>query len=173
MSTVSRLIAAIAIATSPALADGVGGSISPQEGGNLARYFDGGLNTMVASGGGGNITCAQGTTFLGRTAGIDAAHQTAYQNTICHLVNDNIITGSLTGATGGCGTLLDGLYLMATQTAAAAALNICGTSYGLVTNGAPVFTARSIIFTIFCAFASESDPPKTVKSCANTNTCRP
>ncbi len=33
--------------------------------------------------------------------------------------------------------------------------------------GAPIFTARSITFVIFAAFVSESDPPKTVKSCAN------
>ena len=34
--------------------------------------------------------------------------------------------------------------------------------------GAPIFAARSMIFTIFAALASESDPPNTVKSCANT-----
>ena len=79
-----------------------------------------------------NITCAQGTTFLARTTGLDAAHQTAYQNTICHLVNDSIITGNLTGAAGGCGSLLDAFYLMATADATTAALNICGTSYSLV-----------------------------------------
>ena len=33
--------------------------------------------------------------------------------------------------------------------------------------GAPIFIARSMIFTIFAALVSESDPPKTVKSCAN------
>ena len=33
--------------------------------------------------------------------------------------------------------------------------------------GAPIFAARSMILTIFPAFVSESDPPKTVKSCAN------
>src|ERR1700723_2118014 len=41
------------------------------------------------------------------------------------------------------------------------------------TSGAPTRIAMSIIFTIFAAFASESDPPNTVKSCANTNTTRP
>ena len=34
--------------------------------------------------------------------------------------------------------------------------------------GAPVLSARSMIFTIFLALASESEPPNTVKSCANT-----
>src|SRR5579863_6769106 len=39
--------------------------------------------------------------------------------------------------------------------------------------GAPLRMARSIIFTIFCALDSESEPPKTVKSCAKTYTRRP
>jgi hypothetical protein len=34
------------------------------------------------------------------------------------------------------------------------------------TTGAPIFTARSMTLTIFWALVSESDPPKTVKSCA-------
>ena len=39
--------------------------------------------------------------------------------------------------------------------------------------GTPVFTARSMILQIFRAYASDSEPPKTVKSWANTNTGRP
>ena len=39
--------------------------------------------------------------------------------------------------------------------------------------GAPTFIARSITLQIFAANVSESEPPKTVKSCANTNTGRP
>src|SRR5215470_13793546 len=39
--------------------------------------------------------------------------------------------------------------------------------------GAPFRIAKSIILQIFCSFDSESDPPKTVKSCANTYTSRP
>ena len=34
------------------------------------------------------------------------------------------------------------------------------------TIGAPIVTARSMTFTIFAAFVSERDPPKTVKSWA-------
>ena len=41
------------------------------------------------------------------------------------------------------------------------------------TTGAPSFIARSMIFTIFAALVSDSDPPNTVKSCAKANTCRP
>ena len=39
--------------------------------------------------------------------------------------------------------------------------------------GHPVFEAISITLHIFCACASPSAPPKTVKSCANTYTVRP
>src|SRR6266516_4123469 len=41
------------------------------------------------------------------------------------------------------------------------------------TIGAPLRTARSITLQIFSACASESEPPNTVKSCANTYTRRP
>ena len=41
------------------------------------------------------------------------------------------------------------------------------------TIGARAFIAMSWIFTIFCACVSESEPPNTVKSLANTNTVRP
>src|ERR1700704_119370 len=39
--------------------------------------------------------------------------------------------------------------------------------------GALAFIAMSWILTIFCAWVSESDPPNTVKSLANTNVLRP
>ncbi len=39
--------------------------------------------------------------------------------------------------------------------------------------GMPNFTARSMILQIFSANASESEPPNTVKSWANTATGRP
>ena len=41
------------------------------------------------------------------------------------------------------------------------------------TIGAPIFIARSMTLTIFAALVSESDPPKTVKSCAKAYTTRP
>jgi hypothetical protein len=41
------------------------------------------------------------------------------------------------------------------------------------TIGAPIRTARSMTFTILAAFVSDSDPPNTVKSCANAYTGRP
>ncbi len=39
--------------------------------------------------------------------------------------------------------------------------------------GAPTFIARSMILQIFAAWVSEREPPKTVKSCANTKAGRP
>ena len=39
--------------------------------------------------------------------------------------------------------------------------------------GAPTFIARSMTLQIFSAYASDSDPPKTVKSWLKTNTSRP
>ena len=39
--------------------------------------------------------------------------------------------------------------------------------------GAPLRTASSMIFTIFAANASDSEPPNTVKSCEKTYTRRP
>ena len=41
------------------------------------------------------------------------------------------------------------------------------------TTGQPVFMARSMTLTIFSPKTSPRLPPKTVKSCANTQTGRP
>ncbi len=41
------------------------------------------------------------------------------------------------------------------------------------TTGQPIFMARSITLTIFSPKTSPSEPPKTVKSWAKTQTCRP
>ena len=50
---------------------------------------------------------------------------------------------------------------------------IGGQPYRVGTTGAPILTARSITLTIFAAFVSDSEPPKTVKSCAKANARRP
>ncbi len=39
--------------------------------------------------------------------------------------------------------------------------------------GAPTFIARSMTLQIFSAYASDSEPPNTVKSWLKTNTVRP
>ncbi len=41
------------------------------------------------------------------------------------------------------------------------------------TTGAPIFMARSMIFTILAALVSDREPPNTVKSCAKAYTGRP
>src|SRR5438128_6826963 len=41
------------------------------------------------------------------------------------------------------------------------------------TTGAPIFIARSMIFAIFAALVSDSEPPNTVKSCAKAYARRP
>jgi hypothetical protein len=84
--------------------------------------------------------CSQATNFLNRTSGLSGTETTAYTNLICGLVTDGIITGTLSGATG-CGTVLDALYIFATNTTTTANLNICGTSFGLTATAAPTFAA--------------------------------
>lgn len=87
---------------------------------------------LVTSGGGGG--CSQSTTFLARTSGLSGTETTAYTNMICGLVTDSIITGTMNGANSGagaCGSVLDALYVLATNNKTTAFLNLCGTSYGL------------------------------------------
>ena len=83
--------------------------------------------------------CTQATNFLARTSGLSATETTAYTNLICGLVTDGVITGTL-GSTASCGAPLDALYILGTNTTTTAALNLCGTSYSLTTNGTCQFT---------------------------------
>jgi len=91
-----------------------------------------------ASGSGGGCTAA--TNFLARTSGLSGTETTAYTTMICGLVTDGVITGNLSGATG-CGSILDGLYIFATNTTTTANLNLCGTSFGLTSHGTITFNA--------------------------------
>ncbi len=83
--------------------------------------------------------CSQATTFLARTS-LTGSDVTNYTTLICGLVTDNIITGTLAG-TAGCGSKLDVLYVFATADSTNALLNICGTNFSAVLNGAPAFSA--------------------------------
>jgi len=95
----------------------------------------------------------QALAFLARVAALpatlNATHTQAYKDLINGLVNDGIINGSMTGANSGLGaggTILDCLYIMATDTitgtnTAVANLNLCGTSYTLSPVNSPTFTA--------------------------------
>jgi hypothetical protein len=73
--------------------------------------------------------CSEATTFLARTSGLDATHQTAYTTMICGLVTDGLWTG------------IDALYILATDTTTNANLNLKSTSFGLTQVGGVSFTA--------------------------------
>lgn len=73
--------------------------------------------------------CAEYTAFLARTTGMNATHQTAYQNLICGLVTD------------GVWSKLDILYIFATQTSTIAQLNLVSSSFNATIVGSPTFTA--------------------------------
>ena len=81
------------------------------------------------------------TNFLARTSGLSNTQKDAYCNLIKGLESDGIITGNLSGATG-CGSILDAFYILATNTTTTAALNLCGTSFSLVSHGSLTFTAN-------------------------------
>jgi hypothetical protein len=88
-------------------------------------------------------SCSQASNFLARTSGLTGTETTAYGVLICGLVTDGIITGTMNGAnsgSGACGSTLDALYILATNNTTTASLNLCGTSYSLVTHGTTTFT---------------------------------
>jgi hypothetical protein len=89
-------------------------------------------------------SCSQAANFLARTSFLNGAESAAYTALICGLVSDGIITGTMNGpnsGSGACGSILDALYILATNTTTTAGLNLCGTSYSLLSNGTVTFTA--------------------------------
>jgi hypothetical protein len=92
-----------------------------------------------AQSGGGGGGCSQATTFLARTSGLSGTEATAYTSLICGLVTDGIITGNL--STTHCGSIIDRLYIFATNTTATANLDICGSTDTLTAVNAPTFSA--------------------------------
>lgn len=86
-------------------------------------------------------SCTASTNFLARTS-LTGSDVVNYQDLICGLVNDGVITGNLSGATG-CGTYFDLLYIFATADSTTALLNLCGTSYSGTAVASPTFTAYS------------------------------
>ncbi len=90
------------------------------------------LNSNVSSGNGFTTDAAGGAesaAFLARTSGLDATHTNAYTALIDGLVSD------------GVWTLLDALYVFATQDSTTAGLNLVSTSFPITVNGSPTFTA--------------------------------
>lgn len=73
--------------------------------------------------------CTAATNYLARTSGgNEGGNATNITTLICGLVTDGVITGNLSGAAG-CGSYLNGLYILAQQNASDAVLNLCGTSF--------------------------------------------
>ena len=75
--------------------------------------------------------CSQATTFLARTSGLSGTERGAYTTLICGLVTD------------GTWSLMDTLYVTATNTTTTAYLNLISTSYPLTSHGTCTFTADS------------------------------
>jgi hypothetical protein len=90
---------------------------------------DSNYNVSVSSGGGSG--CPTSATFLARTSGLSGPQTTAYQNLICGMVTD------------GTWTLMDGLWVFATNTTTTANLNLVSTSYTLTQNGTETFAANN------------------------------
>jgi hypothetical protein len=89
-------------------------------------------------------SCTQAANFLARTSFLNGTESAAYTALICGLVSDGIITGTVNGpnsGSGACGSILDALYILATNNTTTASLNLCGTSYSLIAVNSPTFTA--------------------------------
>jgi hypothetical protein len=74
-------------------------------------------------------TCSQATTFLARTSGLSGTETAAYKALICGMVTD------------GTWSLMDALYIFATNNTTTAKLNLVSTSYTATVNGTLTFTA--------------------------------
>jgi hypothetical protein len=75
--------------------------------------------------------CSQAKEFLDRVSALDNAHQAAYVNLICGLVNDRVWQK------------LDVFYLFATQDSAAALLNLINAGHPATPVGTPSFRANA------------------------------
>lgn len=90
----------------------------------------GGFGGLGAGGRGHGTTDApQTTAFLARTSGLNGTETAAYKALINGLVSDGIFS------------LLDALYIFATNTTATANLNLCGTNSTITSTAAPSFAA--------------------------------
>jgi len=73
--------------------------------------------------------CSQATTFLARASGLSGTETSAYTTMICGMVTD------------GTYSLLDALYIFATNNTTTAALNLVSTSFTIAPSGTLTFTA--------------------------------
>lgn len=107
-----------------------GQSVTPQIGGGISKGFDGGISGPTSSGGGGSCSPgAHAAAFLARTSGLSVTETTAY----CTLINGLDADGTF--------SLLDALYIFATNTTTTANLNLISTSFGLTKTGTVTFSA--------------------------------
>ncbi len=74
------------------------------------------------------------TNFLARTSGLDATHRNAYRRFINGLVADGLCTDTTWGK-------FDLLYILATQDATTALLNLPSATYNATAGNSPTFTA--------------------------------
>jgi hypothetical protein len=118
-----RLLIALWLLVSPAWADGLSAPIAAPHIGQSTV----GLSFPPQSSG----VCSQATTFLARTSGLSGTQTTAYQNLICGMVTD------------GTWSLMDALYVFATNTTTTANLNLVSTSFTLTTHGTETFSANN------------------------------
>ncbi len=84
---------------------------------------------LPLTGAGGAGQCAEASTFLARTSGLDATHISAYRALICQLVANSFWSR------------FDTLYVLSTADATTAGLNLVSTSYTLTPVSSPTFTA--------------------------------
>lgn len=76
--------------------------------------------------------CSEYTTWIARTSGTSGTEQTAYQNMICNYLVPNGVW---------CGTVVDAIYILATNNTTTANLNLCSSSFTLTPVNSPTFTA--------------------------------
>lgn len=97
-----------------------------------AQLSSTGAGKKASPGGGGfTASCTESSNFIARTSGLDNTHKTRYDTLICGLVTDSVFT------------LLDGLWVFATDTESNAQLNLISSSFNLTKTGSPTFTANT------------------------------
>jgi hypothetical protein len=79
-------------------------------------------------------SCTPTTDFLARTSGLTDPQKTNYDNLICGLETDSV--GCVTGGA------MYAVYVLAAPDSATSLLNLCGTSFSLVSHGTITFTAN-------------------------------
>jgi hypothetical protein len=88
-------------------------------------------NLMIWGPSGGSGSCSQSSAFFARAGTLDTTHHNAYDTMICGLVTDGVWSA------------FDAFYVLGTDTASNANLNLVSSSFALTPHGSPTFTANS------------------------------